>query len=119
MTEQPNTPAAGSNNRSTAIGCAAVVLVLAVLLVAGWLYERLSRSEAENVCRDAVEERLGFDAEDVDFDNIEETSSGVLTKVEGDVTYRDVDDAERHDTWFICQLEGDEDDYEVREVTIK
>lgn len=75
-------------------------------------------SEAMDICRAELESRLGEDGV-VKVDDVEERTSGVLTKVEGSLVYREDEGAgDRHDTFFTCQLEGDADDLVLRELTV-
>lgn len=97
-----------------------VLSLAAVIVLVGVSVSMLTRgSEAERLCRDELEGRLGEDGV-VDVGNIEERSSGELTKVEGSLAYREEQGAgDRHDTWFICQLESPGGNLSVRDLTIK
>lgn len=62
-------------------------------------------TEAQQKCVDMLEARYGEDGL-VDVDDLTENSSGVKTKVEGSLVYREQQGAgDRVDTWFTCQLD--------------
>lgn len=94
-------------------------IAITVALLSAGLAGCSQASEAEELCRDALEAELGEDGV-VKVSDVEEQSSGALTKVEGNLAYREEQGAgDRHDTWFICQLEGSEGDLSVSDLTIK
>lgn len=73
---------------------------------------------AEQACRAELEQRLGEDGV-VSIEDVEENSSGVLTKVEASLVYREQRGAgDRVETWFTCQLEGSGDDVRLTTLTI-
>lgn len=74
---------------------------------------------AYDECYDALVSRYGEDGV-VDVDNVTETESGRLVKVEGALSYREQQGlGGRVDTSFTCQLNKRGGGLSVRELTVK